>query len=135
MTLDSSKAEFSHEPVLLNEVIEGLNLKDNDTFVDGTLGGGGHAGAILKNCGNGIRLIGIDRDESALRRCKGLLKLYGGRVELVNDRYENIGSILSHRKVEGILLDLGVSSFMLDDPKRGFSLKTDGPLDMRMFTK
>ncbi len=121
-----------HHPVLLEEVLEALVLKQGGLFVDCTLGGGGHAVAILDKGGNDARLIGIDRDAEAILRNQKRFELYGGRVELIDDRYEEIRNIVGGRKADGILLDLGVSSFMLDDSSRGFSFQKDGPLDMRM---
>ena len=124
--------EHVHRPVLLKEVVEFLIPRAGGLYVDCTLGGAGHAGEILKVGGGNARLIGIDRDEAALERAKALLKGYGGNVELHYGRYEDLSGIIGERNVDGILFDLGVSSFMLDDPSRGFSFDKDGPLDMRM---
>jgi 16S rRNA (cytosine1402-N4)-methyltransferase len=121
-----------HRPVLLDEVVGYLNPRPGGVYVDCTLGGGGHAREVLKVGGGIARLIGIDRDAVTLKRVRAELKSYGGIVELHHDRYENLPAILNGRPVDGILFDLGVSSFMLDDPERGFSFRTDGPLDMRM---
>ncbi len=123
-----------HQPVLLNEVLEALNPGAQGLFVDCTLGGGGHALAILRKGGNGVRLIGIDRDADAIRRCGPLFEQYGGAVELAHDRFENLASVVAGRRISGILFDLGVSSYLLDNPERGFSFQADGPLDMRMDT-
>ena len=121
-----------HRPVLLDEVVSYLNPCSGGVYVDCTLGGGGHAKEVLKVGGGVARLIGIDRDAMTLERVRAEMKSYGGLVELHHDRYENLPEILGGRAVNGILFDLGVSSFMLDDPDRGFSFQTDGPLDMRM---
>lgn len=121
-----------HEPVLQGEVIRLLRPNQDGIYLDCTVGGGGHAEAILRSGGLSTRLIGIDRDSEAFKRSRNRLKPFGGRVELHNDSFENLAGLLAGRKVDGILMDLGVSSFMLDDPPRGFSFAADGPLDMRM---
>ena len=126
--------EFKHESVLVSETIEALNIKEDGIYVDGTLGGGGHSFKIVQKLKRG-RLIGIDRDEEAIEAAGRRLKVFSGRCELVNDNYANIKSILEERgieKADGILLDLGVSSYQIDNPERGFSYKNDVPLDMRM---
>ena len=125
---------FKHIPIMLDEVIEGLNIKENCIYVDGTLGGAGHSLEITKRLENG-KLIGIDQDENALMKAKEVLSSYSDRVILVHDNYENIDSILQELnipKVDGILLDLGVSSHQLDEGERGFSHSKDAILDMRM---
>lgn len=124
--------ELQHAPVLVNEVLQALLPRPGGLYLDCTVGGGGHAEAILQKGGRGTQLIGIDRDLDALRRSRIRLKPFGGKVELLNDRFENIGRKLVGRKVDGVLMDLGVSSYLLDDPSRGFSFNLDGPLDMRM---
>jgi len=134
MTSDFSDERTVHQPVLLKEVLEALNPGPQGLYLDCTLGGGGHALAILRKGGNGVRLIGIDRDADAIRRCGPLFEKYGGRVELVRDRFENLAAVVGGRRVRGMLFDLGVSSYLLDDPERGFSFRADGPLDMRMDT-
>ena len=121
-----------HEPVLLDEVIKLLRPNKDGIYLDCTVGGGGHAEAILRTGGLSTRLIGVDRDSEAFKRSRERLEPFGGRVELHNDSFENIVGLLAGRKMDGILMDLGVSSFMLDDPSRGFSFGADGPLDMRM---
>ncbi|MCD7778963.1 MAG: 16S rRNA (cytosine(1402)-N(4))-methyltransferase RsmH [Clostridiales bacterium] len=123
--------EFKHISVLKNESIEGLNIKPGGLYVDGTLGGGGHSLEILKAGG---RLIGIDRDSEAIKAAGERLKGYEN-VSLVHDNFCNISEILdslSVDKADGFLLDLGVSSYQLDNGERGFSYNTDAPLDMRM---
>lgn len=129
--------KFKHIPVLLEEVIENLNLQENGIYIDGTLGGAGHSTEIIKKLKNGI-LIGIDKDKEALEVSEKRLLEYkdkNTKLILVHDKYENIKNIISElniEKVDGILLDLGVSSYQLDIKERGFSYNEDGPLDMRM---
>ena len=131
--------EFKHESVLLEEVIHGLNIKPWGIYVDGTLGGGGHSFRIAEKLTEGGRLIGrligIDQDRDALQAAGQRLAPFEDRVTLVHDNYEHMGRVLSDLridKIDGILLDLGVSSYQLDNPERGFSYNTDAPLDMRM---
>lgn len=126
--------EFKHISVLLNEVIESLNIKEDGIYVDCTLGGAGHSSEILKRLSNKGRLIGIDQDTNALEAAKEKLKDYEN-VTYVHDNFYNIDSILRELKidkVDGILMDLGVSSYQLDTAERGFSYMKDAPLDMRM---
>ncbi|WP_027624726.1 16S rRNA (cytosine(1402)-N(4))-methyltransferase RsmH [Clostridium lundense] len=126
--------EFKHVSVLLNEVIEGLNIKEDGIYVDCTLGGAGHSSEILKLLSPKGRLIGIDQDEDALRAAKERLKDYNN-VTYVHNNFYNIEEILQSlniEKVDGILADLGVSSYQLDEGERGFSYMQDAPLDMRM---
>ncbi len=127
-------SEFHHVSVLLDECIEGLNIKPDGIYVDGTLGGAGHSSQIAKRLTTG-RLIGIDRDPIALKAASERLAPYADRVTLVHSNFCEIGSVLKELKidgVDGILLDLGVSSPQLDEGVRGFSYMTDAPLDMRM---
>ncbi|HAS20283.1 MAG TPA: 16S rRNA (cytosine(1402)-N(4))-methyltransferase [Lachnospiraceae bacterium] len=127
--------EFKHESVLLEEVIRGLNIRPWGIYVDGTLGGGGHSFRIAEKLTEGGRLIGIDQDRDALQAAGQRLAPFEDRVTLVHDNYEHMGRVLSDLcidKIDGILLDLGVSSYQLDNPERGFSYNTDAPLDMRM---
>ena len=126
--------EFHHVSVLLDECIEGLNIKPEGIYVDGTLGGAGHSSQIAKRLTTG-RLIGIDRDPVALKAAGERLAPYGDRVTLVHSNFCEIASVLKQLQIEavdGILLDLGVSSPQLDDGSRGFSYMADAPLDMRM---
>ena len=127
-------AEFTHAPVLLNECIEGLDIKPDGIYVDGTLGRAGHSSEIIKRL-NGGRLIGIDRDMTAIIEAGEKLRQYGDRFTAVHGNFSRIGEILDDLgidKVDGMLFDLGVSSPQLDDGERGFSYMTDAPLDMRM---
>jgi 16S rRNA (cytosine1402-N4)-methyltransferase len=127
-------AEFDHASVLAAEVIEHLDVRNNCVYVDGTLGGGGHAAAILE-ASSGARLIGIDRDPDALAAARDRLAPFGDRVQLIHGRYGDLPEIvrsLGISEVHGIVLDLGVSSPQLDRAERGFSFTKQGPLDMRM---
>ena len=126
--------EFKHKSVLLEECIENLNIKKNCIYVDGTLGGAGHSFEILKKLENTGKLIGIDRDNEALEAAKIKLKEYSN-VIYVHANHDDILNILSKqniKSVDGILLDLGVSSYQLDESSRGFSYMSDATLDMRM---
>lgn len=127
--------EFEHKPVLLEEVIEGLAIKPDGIYVDGTLGGAGHSKVIASKLTEGGRLIGIDRDETAIAAATENLREYADRVTIVRGNYEDTVSIVNSlgiRGVDGMLLDLGVSSYQLDTPERGFTYREDAPLDMRM---
>jgi len=127
-------SEFHHVSVLLDECIEGLNIKPDGIYVDGTLGGAGHSSQIAKRLTSG-RLIGIDRDPVALKAAGERLAPFGDRVTLVHSNFCEIASVLKDLGISGvggILLDLGVSSPQLDDGSRGFSYMADAPLDMRM---
>lgn len=127
--------EFKHYSVLLNEVIENLNIKPDGIYVDGTLGGAGHSSHIAKMLSDKGRLIGIDQDEDAIKAASERLKPFGDRITIIRDNYENAVSRirdLGIDSVDGILLDLGVSSFQLDNEERGFTYRFDTPLDMRM---
>ncbi len=126
--------EFHHVSVLLNEVIEGLNIKEDGIYVDGTLGGAGHSLEIVKRLKDG-KLVGIDQDTNALNKASQVLEGYKDKTHLVHSNYENIDKVLEElgiEAVDGILLDLGVSSHQLDEESRGFSHNKDAPLDMRM---
>ena len=126
--------EFKHIPVLLNETIENLKIKPEGIYADGTLGGAGHSFHIASNLSEKGQLIGIDRDNEALNAAKQKLADFKN-VKYVNDNHDNIKSILNSlgiEKVDGILLDLGVSSYQLDEGERGFSYMQDAALDMRM---
>ena len=127
--------EFKHKSVLLEETIEGLAIKPNGIYVDGTLGGGGHSYEICKRLSAGGRLIGIDQDEDAIAAAGKRLEEFADHVTIVRSNYCNIQQVLNNLridKVDGIVLDLGVSSYQLDTIDRGFSYKYDTELDMRM---
>lgn len=126
--------EFKHVSVLLNECIEGLNIKENGIYVDGTLGGGGHSLEILKNLSSEGLLIGIDQDTDALKAAGIRLQDFNN-VKYVHSNFYNIDKVLSDleiEKIDGMLMDLGVSSYQLDTGDRGFSYMQDAELDMRM---
>ena len=127
--------EFKHKSVLLNEVIEGLCIKEDGIYVDGTLGGAGHSTQIAATLSEKGRLIGIDQDADAIAAATQRLAPYADRVTIVRSNYEAMCQVLRElgiTGVDGILLDLGVSSYQLDTIERGFSYKYDAPLDMRM---
>ncbi|HAH17776.1 MAG TPA: 16S rRNA (cytosine(1402)-N(4))-methyltransferase, partial [Eubacterium sp.] len=127
--------EFKHKSVLLDETIEGLNIKPDGIYVDGTLGGGGHSYHIASRLSDKGRLIGIDQDKDAIKAASERLKEFGDKVTIVRDNYTNFRKVLDDlnvEKVDGILLDIGVSSYQLDNTERGFSYNADAPLDMRM---
>ncbi|HHX54774.1 MAG TPA: 16S rRNA (cytosine(1402)-N(4))-methyltransferase RsmH [Clostridiales bacterium] len=128
-------SEFNHVSVLLEETISSLNIKPNGTYIDGTLGGGGHSYEIAKRLSSNGRLIGIDQDEDAIKAASKRLEEFKDKVTIVRNNYSNIKEILRDLKidkVDGIILDLGVSSYQLDKGERGFSYNYDAPLDMRM---
>lgn len=127
--------EFRHTSVLLEETIDNLQIKPDGTYVDGTLGGGGHSYRIAEALGDQGRLIGIDQDEDAIEAAGARLKPFESKVTLIRDNYCNARAALKQigiEKADGIVLDLGVSSFQLDNAERGFSYKYDTALDMRM---
>lgn len=124
--------EFHHKPVMLGEVLEGLNPKPGGVYVDGTVGGGGHAEAILAASSPNGWLFGCDRDGAALEAAQARLAGYAGRFELRQGNYAELADWVAARSCDGVLLDLGVSSAQLDMAERGFSFLRDGPLDMRM---
>ena len=128
---------FEHKSVLLEETIKNLEIKPEGIYVDGTLGGGGHSFEIAKRLTSG-RLIGIDQDEAAIQAATQRLAPYEDKITIVRSNYCNIKQVLKSLEidqVDGIMLDLGVSSYQLDTPERGFSYKEDAPLDMRMDTR
>ncbi len=127
---------YSHIPVLLTESIKALNIQPNGIYVDCTLGGGGHSLEIAKQLDKGI-LVCIDQDECAIKAAENRLSLYKDKIRFVKDNFSNIGDILDSlqiSRIDGALLDLGVSSYQLDTPERGFSYQASAPLDMRMNT-
>ncbi|MBS5619895.1 16S rRNA (cytosine(1402)-N(4))-methyltransferase RsmH [Eubacterium sp.] len=130
--------DFKHISVLLDETIDGLDIKPDGIYVDGTLGGGGHSYEILRRLSPKGRLIGIDQDGEALKAAGERLKEFENQITLVRSNYCEIDKVLKElnvEKVDGILLDIGVSSYQLDNLERGFSYKSDAPLDMRMDTR
>ena len=130
--------EFQHKSVLLEETIEGLHIRPDGTYVDGTLGGGGHAYEIAKRLGDKGSIIGIDQDAAAIEAAGIRLKDFGEKVTIVRSNYCDMKSRLQELgidRVDGIILDLGVSSYQLDTAERGFSYREDAPLDMRMDTR
>ena len=125
--------EFKHEPIMLNECIDNLSIKKDGIYVDGTLGGAGHSSRIIERIESGL-LIGVDRDLEAIAASKKRLEKYEN-VKYVHGKHEDIKehvNALGIEKVDGILLDLGVSSYQIDEGTRGFSYTKDAPLDMRM---
>ena len=126
---------FEHKSVLLEETVDSLDIKPDGIYVDGTLGGGGHAYEVCSRLSDKGRLIGIDQDADAIKAASERLAPFGDKVTIVRSNYENIASVLSElgiEKVDGIYLDLGVSSYQLDTVERGFTYREDAPLDMRM---
>lgn len=126
---------FQHYSVLLNETIEQLDIKENGIYVDGTLGGGGHANAVLQRLGDGGRLIGIDQDAAAIQAAGERLAPFGDKVTVIRSNYSAMPQVLEDlgiHGVDGIVLDLGVSSYQLDTVERGFTYREDTVLDMRM---
>ncbi|MDO4302432.1 MAG: 16S rRNA (cytosine(1402)-N(4))-methyltransferase RsmH [Bacillota bacterium] len=126
---------FEHKSVLLFETIEGLKIRPDGIYVDGTLGGGGHSAQIAARLKDSGRLIGIDQDQAAIDAAKSRLADFGSKVTIVRDNYRNTKSVLASlgiTKIDGMMLDLGVSSYQLDTGERGFSYRFDTPLDMRM---
>lgn len=126
--------EFEHVPVLYEEVMQALNIKPDGTYIDGTVGGGGHSSGICERLSANGRLIAVDRDTAALKAASERLSKYECRKEFIHANYSDISAMtgLVDNKVSGILLDLGVSSFQLDNAERGFSYMHDAPMDMRM---
>lgn len=128
---------MAHLPVLLKESIAGLALHPGAVVIDGTVGGGGHAEALLEAIGQAGRLVGIDQDPTALERTRQRLLRFGDRVTLVHGSFRDLARHASHvglgsGSVQGILLDIGISSYQLDEAARGFAIQAEGPLDMRM---
>jgi 16S rRNA (cytosine1402-N4)-methyltransferase len=126
---------FGHTPVLLDEVMQFLEPKPGGSFIDATLGAGGHAGALLERTAPDGRVLAIDQDESALARSKEMLESFGSRALFVHANFREVESVAAGHgftQCDGVLADIGMSSMMLDDPSRGFSFMREGPLDMRM---
>lgn len=127
--------EFNHVSVLLKECIEGLHIDPDGIYVDGTLGGAGHGREVCRRLSENGRFVGIDQDDAAIRTSTERLSEFGSRVTIVKSNYVHMKNVLKDlgiKKVDGILLDLGVSSYQLDTKDRGFSYMADAPLDMRM---
>ncbi len=127
--------EFAHTSVLLKETIEGLQIRPDGIYVDGTLGGGGHSYEIASRLGSKGRLIGIDQDEAAITAASEHLLEFGDKVTIIRDNYRNTKAalgLIGITQIDGMMLDLGVSSYQLDTQERGFSYRYDTPLDMRM---
>ena len=127
--------EFKHKSVLLEETIDGLRVKPDGTYVDGTLGGAGHAQEVCRRLSAKGRFIGIDQDQDAIVAASERLSAYGDRVQIIRSNYCYMANELKNlgiQKVDGIVLDLGVSSYQLDNEERGFTYRVDAPLDMRM---
>ena len=127
--------EFKHKSVLLNECIDHLRIRPDGIYVDGTLGGGGHSYEICRRLSGNGRLIGIDQDAAAIKAAAGRLEEFADRVTIVRSNYCNMRAELAKlgiTSVDGVILDLGVSSYQLDDADRGFTYREDVPLDMRM---
>ena len=138
MELNQQQINFKHKSVLLDECIENLKIKPNGIYVDGTLGGAGHSYHICERLGVGGRLIGIDQDGDAIQAATKRLEPFQDKVTIVRSNYCNMKQVLHDlgiHKVDGILLDLGVSSYQLDTVERGFSYRENAPLDMRMDTR
>ena len=126
---------FSHRPVLPDECMEGLNIRPNGIYVDGTAGGAGHSSLIAARLGEGGKLIALDQDETAVAVATERLSIFGERARVVRSNFRELGSVcemLGIEQIDGLLLDLGVSSYQLDTAERGFSYQADAPLDMRM---
>ena len=126
---------FSHRSVLLDECIEALAIKENGVYVDGTAGGAGHSSHIAARLGEGGKLLALDQDETAVKVATERLSVFGDRAEVVHTNFRHVGEVCRARGIEhidGMLLDLGVSSYQLDTAERGFSYQADAPLDMRM---
>ncbi|MBE6686316.1 MAG: 16S rRNA (cytosine(1402)-N(4))-methyltransferase RsmH [Ruminococcaceae bacterium] len=124
-------AEFKHYSVMLGEAVESLNIKPDGVYVDATAGGGGHSYEIASRLTTG-KLYCVDQDSDAIAAAKKRLEPFMDRVEFIKDNFENLKFFLSCQLIDGILLDLGISSYQLDTPERGFSYMHDAPLDMRM---
>lgn len=127
--------EFKHRSVMLYETVDSLNIRPDGVYLDGTLGGGGHSYEICARLGENGKLYGIDQDADALRAAGERLRPFGKKADILRDNYRNAVErlrALGVEGVDGIVLDLGVSSYQLDEPERGFTYKQDGPLDMRM---
>ncbi|MBQ9761091.1 MAG: 16S rRNA (cytosine(1402)-N(4))-methyltransferase RsmH, partial [Clostridia bacterium] len=129
---------FSHRSVLLDECMEGLSIRPDGTYIDGTAGGAGHSSEIARRLGEGGRLIALDQDDTAVAVATERLSVFGERARVVKTNFcdlERVCGELGIEEIDGLLLDLGVSSYQLDTAERGFSYQADAPLDMRMDTQ
>ncbi len=129
------RIDFSHRSVLLDECMEGLNIRPDGVYVDGTAGGAGHSSAIAARLGEGGKLIALDQDETAVAVATERLSVFGSRTQVVRSNFKELEAVcqeLEIHEIDGLLLDLGVSSYQLDTASRGFSYQADAPLDMRM---
>lgn len=127
--------DFEHVPVLFKETIDSLNIRPDGIYADGTLGGAGHSSEIVRRLSDRGRLIGFDQDLEAIEAASKRLEPYKNRVRIIHSNFERMGTVLDelgYPQIDGIMLDLGVSSHQLDDASRGFSYRVDAPLDMRM---
>ena len=124
--------EFSHFSVMLNEAVDGLNIRPDGVYVDCTTGGGGHSYEIASRLTEGGRLICFDRDPEAIAAASKRLSAFSDRITFVNRNFSELLDVLDGQQVDGVLIDLGVSSYQIDNPERGFSYMHDAPLDMRM---
>lgn len=132
---ENKNKTFNHYSVMLNETVDGLKVRPDGVYVDGTLGGGGHADRVLLMLGASGRYIGIDQDSDAIVAASKRLEAYSDRLTIVRSNYEDMKNVVNRlgiERVDGIVLDLGVSSYQLDTADRGFSYKLEAPLDMRM---
>ena len=131
----NNEINFSHKSVLLYECIDALNIKPDGIYVDGTLGGAGHSREIAKRLGDNGMLIAIDQDEDAIKVASERLSVYGDKVKIVRNNFSNLADVcreLGVQRIDGLLLDIGVSSYQINESSRGFSYMADAPLDMRM---
>ena len=129
------RISFSHRPVLYREVLEGLNIRPDGIYIDGTAGGAGHSFGIASALSDKGRLIALDQDETAVKIATERLSVFGDRAKVVHSNFREVGNVcrmLGVNRIDGMLLDLGVSSYQLDTADRGFSYQADAPLDMRM---
>ena len=135
MVIMEEKIQFSHKSVLLWECMDGLAIRPDGIYIDGTAGGAGHSSCIASHLGESGRLIALDQDETAVKTATERLSVFGDRATVVRSNFREAGSVcemLGIKQIDGMLLDLGVSSYQLDTAERGFSYQADAPLDMRM---
>ena len=123
---------FSHQPVMLQSCMDGLNIRPDGIYIDCTAGGGGHSSAIASRLNENGHLYAFDRDADAVKAASARLAEFGSRAEVIHSNFVNAADILAGKGIDGVLIDLGVSSYQLDNAERGFSYMQDAPLDMRM---